>query len=156
MYISPYPLPLEPPFHCPTTFYPSRSSRSTKLGSMCPTSYIFYTWWCIYVNTTVSICPILSVICCVHSSVLYICASVPALQINSSGPLFQILYVNICYLFFSFISYSCVFKLSGVHLIYTGLGWACCQLYVDIVYSVCFPQLLRAVAKWGMDHPWSG
>ena len=27
-----------------------------------------------------------------------------------------------------------------------GLGWACCQLYVDFVYSM-FLQLLRAVAK---------
>ena len=25
-----------------------------------PTSYLFYKWWCIYVNTTLSICPTLS------------------------------------------------------------------------------------------------
>ena len=41
---------------------------------------------------------------CVHKSIVYVCVSIPALQIGSSGPFFQILYIciNIQYLFFSF------------------------------------------------------
>ena len=31
-----------------------------------PTSYLLYTWWCIYVSPTLSICPTLSFLHCVH------------------------------------------------------------------------------------------
>ena len=37
-----------------------------------PTSCLFYTWLCIYVNTTLSICPTLSFPHCVHKSVPYV------------------------------------------------------------------------------------
>ena len=69
-----------------------------------PTNYLFYTWQCIYVNSTFSIHPTLSFPHCVHKAIHYICNSIPSLQIVSSVPFFQILYIciNIWYLFFSF------------------------------------------------------
>ena len=51
--------------HLPPTLPipPSRCSQSTELISramqLLPTSYLFYTWQCIYVHTTLSLCPIL-------------------------------------------------------------------------------------------------
>ena len=39
-------------------------------------SYLVYTWWFVYFNATLSICPILSCPCCVHRSVLYVCVSI--------------------------------------------------------------------------------
>ena len=52
-----------------------------------PTSYLFYTWWCIYVNHNL---PIHSPFPppCFHTSVLYTCVFIPALQIGSSVPFF--------------------------------------------------------------------
>ena len=45
----------------PPTSHPSRSSQSTKLSFLCfiavPTSYLFYTWYCVYVNPNLPICP---------------------------------------------------------------------------------------------------
>ena len=75
-----------PPLH-PT---PSRVSRSTELSSLCyiaASHWLFYTRECIYVNATLSIHPP-SFPHCVHVSVLYMCVSVPALQIGSSAPFF--------------------------------------------------------------------
>ena len=53
-----------------------------------PTSYLFYAWQCIYVKPNLPIHPILPFPHCVHTSVLYICISIPALQIGSSVPFF--------------------------------------------------------------------
>ena len=50
---------------------------------------------CTYVNITLSICLTIFSPCCVKKSVLYVCISIPALQIGSSVPFFQILYIYI-------------------------------------------------------------
>ena len=42
-----------------------------------PTSYLPYTRWCIHVSFTVSICPTLPFLCCVHKPILYVCISAP-------------------------------------------------------------------------------
>ena len=90
-FLSPYPHPT-----------PSRSSQSTKLSSLCilqfPTSYLFYIWSCICFSAILSICPTFSFPCCVHKSFLYICVSIPAMQIGWSVP-FSRFHIN---LFFSF------------------------------------------------------
>ena len=39
------------------------------------TSSLFYTWWCIYVNASLSLCPTPSFSRCVHKSILNICIS---------------------------------------------------------------------------------
>ena len=38
---------------------------------------LFHTWWCVYVNPTISIHPTLPFTCWVHKSILYICLSIP-------------------------------------------------------------------------------
>ena len=54
--------------------FPSRSSESSKLSPLCytelPTSRLFHTWQCIYVNAALSICPTLSFPHYVHKFVL--------------------------------------------------------------------------------------
>jgi len=70
----------------PHSSCPSRFSQITKLGSLCYTAashWLFHRYLCIYVNTTFSIRPTLSFPRCVHKSFLYICVSIPALQIGS-------------------------------------------------------------------------
>ena len=51
-----------------------------------PTSYLFYTGQCTYVNPSVPIHLPPPAPRCVHTSVLYVCASIPALQTGSSVP----------------------------------------------------------------------
>ena len=51
-------------------------------------SCLFYAWQCTYVCATFSICPTLSPPHCVYEFILYICVSVPSLQIGSSIPSF--------------------------------------------------------------------
>ena len=66
--------------------------HSTRLSPLCciagshwlPVLHMVY----IYVYTTLSTCSTLSFLCCVHKSVLYVCASIPALQIHSLVPFF--------------------------------------------------------------------
>ena len=48
------------------------------------TSCASYTWQGIYVDATFPICPTLSLPDCVLKSILYICVSIPSLQIGSS------------------------------------------------------------------------
>ena len=84
LYVYICPLPPTPPTH------PARVSRRTELSSLCyiaASHWLFYTRECIYVNATLSIHPP-SFPHCVHVSVLYMCVSVPALQIGSSAPFF--------------------------------------------------------------------
>ena len=63
--------PIPPPPSIP----PSRSSRSTRLGSRgmqrLPTGYLFHRWQCLCVSAAVSICPTFSFPRCVHNSALY-------------------------------------------------------------------------------------
>ena len=53
-----------------------------------PTIYPFYTWKCIYVKSNLPVRPTLPCPPRVHMSVLYICVSIPVLQIGSSVPFF--------------------------------------------------------------------
>ena len=73
---------------------PSKSSPSTQL-SFCATeqlhtTYLLYTWYCIYATTISQCIPAGPHLPNVHISVLYIWVSIPALQIGSSLPLFYI------------------------------------------------------------------
>ena len=65
-----------------------------------PTGYRLYPWWCVYVKRISQLTPTPHV----RTSFLYVCISIPALQIVSSLPVFLIprINVNIQYLFFSF------------------------------------------------------
>ena len=93
VYISP--LPLEPSSHWPP-FQPSRSSPSTTLSFPCfRFPFLLYVQQCIYVDATLSVGSTLSFPLCVHKAVLYIYISLPALQIESSVPLFQIPNIHI-------------------------------------------------------------
>ena len=67
---------------------PSHSSDLSLGWTPCaikplPTSCLFHTWWCVYVDATLWIYPTLSVPHCVHKPILYICISIPALQRGS-------------------------------------------------------------------------
>ena len=98
LYVYIHPLPLGPPQH---QSHPSRSSQSTKLSSCTiqhpPTSYLSYTWLCIYVNASLPTHPPLWV----HTSVLDDEASVPALKIVYLQHFFRfhiyVLTYNICF-----------------------------------------------------------
>ena len=74
----------------PTPLHFSRLSQSTQLSSLCPQSNfslaICFTHGNVCFNTTPLIRPRLSFPCCAHKSVLYVCISIPALQIGSSMP----------------------------------------------------------------------
>ena len=60
----------------------SRERWSTSVIQQIPTSYLFHTWWCIYLDATLnSSCPLLSPLC--PQSILYACVSISALQIGS-------------------------------------------------------------------------
>ena len=52
-----------------------------------PSSCLVYTWWCLNVKATLSISATLSFPQRVHKFILYVCVSLPALQIGSSWPL---------------------------------------------------------------------
>ena len=112
LYVYGYSLPLEPPSPTPP-FHPSRPSHITELSSLCyiqllPTSSLFHTWSCPYAtlicesNATLSICPAVPFPSGIRKTVCYICVSIPALQIGSLVPFFQIPYIyvfkfNICF-----------------------------------------------------------
>ena len=98
-----------------TTIPPLETITSTELSSLCyiqllPTSSLFHTWSCPYAtlicesNATLSICPAVPFPSGIRKTVCYICVSIPALQIGSLVPFFQIPYicVQVQYLFFSF------------------------------------------------------
>ena len=117
-----------------TPSHRSRLSQSTRLSSLCSiSSFPLAT----SLHMTVYICqcyplnsfhPFLPPLC--PKSVLYVCISIPALQIGSSVPLFYILYicVNIRNLFFSFwLTSLCVTGSGFIHLTgtdsYHFYGW---------------------------------
>ena len=85
-------LPFEPP--SPPSTQTSRSSQCARLGFLSHTGtsrqYLFYTWQCIYVYASFSICATFSFPHCVRKSVLY---SVPSLNIGASISFLQIPYV---------------------------------------------------------------
>ena len=43
-----------------------------------PTSCLSYTWSCVHVKATLSVCPTIRVPLCVHKSLLYVCICIPA------------------------------------------------------------------------------
>ena len=67
---------------------PCRLSQSTRLSYRAASHYLFYTWWCVHVNGTISIHLTLFFLHCVHKIVFYIFVSRNALQIGSSAPFF--------------------------------------------------------------------
>ena len=58
-----------------------------------PTGYLFYIWWCMCFNTTLSACHTLSILHCVHKSVVYVCNAIFALQTGSPVPFFSRLHI---------------------------------------------------------------
>ena len=82
-------------------------SRAPCAIQQLPTSQLLHLIVCIHINATFPICLTLSFSHCVHSSVLYICASSPTPQVGSSVPFLLILSIciNIPYLFFFFLLY---------------------------------------------------
>ena len=81
-----------------------------------PISYLFYTWWCIYVKPDLPIHPALPFPCCVHMSILNIClCSCPGTRFKCT--IFLYICINICYLFFSFWLISlCMTDSRSVHI----------------------------------------
>ena len=51
------------------------------------------TWWCVHVRAALSAHPNLSFPCPVHTSLLYVCVSIPALKVGSSASFSWIPYV---------------------------------------------------------------
>ena len=88
------PLPLQPPSSLPSHL--SRSWQGTGWAPCAaeelPASQLVHTWSC--VNAVLSIRPTLSFPHCVHRFVLYICVSVPSLQIASSVLFFICFYLG--------------------------------------------------------------
>ena len=80
LYIYIYPLPLKPPSHC------AKSSQSTKLSSLCYKAALtsYFTHARVYVSVLFSIHPLSVPTLHIHKLILYVCTSIPALQIGSS------------------------------------------------------------------------
>ena len=82
-------LGLPPPPHPPHLGHHRAPSWAPCAIQQVPTSYLFYTWWCIYVNPNLPVHPTLPFPAPrVHMSVLYACVSIPVPQIGSSVPFF--------------------------------------------------------------------
>ena len=98
-----YLLPFEPPSltHSTLLGYHGVPGWAPCVTQQLPASYLFYTWWCIYVNATFSVRPSLSFPWCVHSLYLHL-HSFPASRVINT--IFHIphICINIWYLFFSF------------------------------------------------------
>ena len=122
LYVYLYPLPLGPPSH-PHPIPPIQvvTGHRTKLPAFYSTFplAIYFTQQCIHVDPNLPIRPTLPFPHCVHMSVLYVCISIPALQIGSSVPFFQIphICINIQYLFFSFwLTSLCMTDSRAIHI----------------------------------------
>ena len=74
------------PPHLPPLKVVMGHQAELPLPSQLPTGYLCHMWQCIYVSATLSIDSNLSFPNCDHKIVLYVCVSVPALQIGSSVP----------------------------------------------------------------------
>ena len=64
------------------------ATHSSILAWRIPSVYI-------NVNATISISPTLSFPCWLHKSILYVCVSIPALQIKSTLPFFWISHIRV-------------------------------------------------------------
>ena len=78
--------------------------HQAELCAICYLKQLFYTWQCIYVKPNPPVHPTLPFPCYAHVSVLYVCISVPALELGSFVPFFLILHtcINMRYLVSSF------------------------------------------------------
>ena len=82
LHVYKHPLLPEYPSHPPPS-YPSWSIELSPLYyTELPASDLFYTWSCICVNPALPICPTLPSPHCVRMSALYLCISIPALQVH--------------------------------------------------------------------------
>ena len=79
------------PPHTPIPTHPHRApSWAPCATQQLPTSYLLYTWQCIYVNLTLPP-PLTSYFpFCVHMSIFYICVSIPGMQTDSSEHLYHL------------------------------------------------------------------
>ena len=124
-YMYTYTPPPRPPSHspAPTPGHLSRSLQRAMPSSLCHTAashqLAIFTWLCIYVNPTLTICPIFSFPSCVHRSLLSICTSIPALELSLPVPFFQIPHTcgNIQHLFFSiWLASLCMTDSRSIHI----------------------------------------
>ena len=83
LFINIYSLFLEPPFPILSHFFKQSHRATWLLYSRFPLTVCF-------THTTFSVFPTLSFFYCVHKSILYVCVSIPSLQIGSSVLFFQI------------------------------------------------------------------
>ena len=105
-----YLLPLEPPSH------PSRSSQSTRLNSpyyIAISHQLFYSWWCVYADDTLSIHPTLSFPHCVQKSILYLHSFPSNRYINTIFSRFHIYALMYC--IFLFLTYFTLHNRLYVH-----------------------------------------
>ena len=82
-------LPPIPPSHPTPLGCPRALGWAPCIIQQLLTGYLFYIWWCIYGSMLLSqFRPTLSILLCIHKSVLCVCIAIPALQIDSSVPFF--------------------------------------------------------------------
>ena len=115
-----------------------------------PTGYLLCIWWWICFSATLSVHPTLSFPCCVCKSVLYVCISIAALQIDSSILFFYIPYIciNIQCLFFSFwLTSLCMIGSRFIHLIRTDSSVFLFHDWV-IFHCVYVPKFLYPFNCW--------
>ena len=83
--VSIHSLSLEPsPAPLPPVWVITEQRGAPCTAQQLPTGCVFYAQHCMYVNTTLWVCPALSFPCWVHKCILCVCISVPALHIGSS------------------------------------------------------------------------
>ena len=92
LYVYTYLLPFEPSSNPPQPIFLGHHRDQAALCAIqqLPISYLFHTWWYIYINPHLPVCPIVYFHPCVQVSLLHICMSIPALKIGSSARFLQI------------------------------------------------------------------
>ena len=110
-----YPLPFEPPSHlppCPTPlgWYRAPVRVSWDIRQL-PIGCLFYIWWCKFPCYSLHTSHPLLHSPRVHKSILFVCFSIAALQINSSAPLHLLLLW---------------------HIFFFRVGWCVCCIYIYI------------------------
>ena len=95
------------PFPSPTSLCCHKSlGWAPCIIQQLPTSYLFYTWSCIYFSVTLSICPMVS-FWCVHKFILCVYVSVAAPQIGSTVP-FSRFHIYVLIFIFLFLISVCI------------------------------------------------
>ena len=81
-----YPLPLEPSSHPPSLGHHGVPGWAPSVTEQLPcVTHGCYISQCCFLNSSY---PLLLLVDCVYKSVLYVCVSIPTLQIGSSVPFF--------------------------------------------------------------------